>query len=136
MPNYPFLVLCVLMVVPVFAAGVLRRDLVIHMARMALISLPFAFTEFMFYPDYWDPPFLFDAAEKFGFGLEDVGDGAFDGEAVGFGDFDGVGDDGAFGIIGWVSACGDEEGHGDEGEEVFVFHVGLYGVVVRYYWIV
>lgn len=71
MPNYPFLVLCVLMVVPVFAAGVLRRDLVIHMARMALISLPFAFTEFMFYPDYWDPPFLFDAAEKFGFGLED-----------------------------------------------------------------
>ncbi len=59
------------MVIPVFASGVLRRDLVIHMARMALISLPFAFTEFMFYPDYWDPPFLFDAAMRFGFGLED-----------------------------------------------------------------
>lgn len=71
MQNYPFLVLCVLMVIPVFVAGVLRRDLVIHMARMALISLPFAFTEFMFYPDYWNPPFLFDAAARFGFGVED-----------------------------------------------------------------
>lgn len=71
MQNYPFLVLCFLMIIPVFASGVLRRDLVLHMARMSLISLPFAFTEFMFYPDYWDPPFLFDAARKFGFGLED-----------------------------------------------------------------
>jgi len=59
------------MVIPVVATGVFRRDLVVHMARMALVSLPFAFTEFMFYPDYWDPPFLFDAAAKFGFGLED-----------------------------------------------------------------
>lgn len=67
----PFLVLCALMVIPVFVAGVLRRDLVSHMARMALVSLPFAFTEFMFYPDYWDPPFLLDAAAKVGFGLED-----------------------------------------------------------------
>ncbi len=71
MQNYPFLVLCILMFIPVIASGVLRQDLVIHMARMALISLPFAFTEFMFYPDYWNPPFLFDAAAKFGFGLED-----------------------------------------------------------------
>lgn len=71
MQNYPFLVLCILMIIPVVAAGVWRRDLVRHMARMALVSLPFAFTEFMFYPDYWDPPFLFDAAARFGFGLED-----------------------------------------------------------------
>ncbi len=69
--NYPFLLLCVLMFIPVFAAGIFRNDLIVHMVRMALISLPFAFTEFMFYPDYWDPPFLFDAAERFGFGLED-----------------------------------------------------------------
>ena len=71
MQDYPFLVLCVLMVISVVATGGLRRDLVRHMARMALVSLPFAFTEFMFYPDYWDPPFLFDAAAKIGFGLED-----------------------------------------------------------------
>lgn len=63
--------LCVLMIIPVVAAGVWRRDLVRHMAKMALVSLPFAFTEFMFYPAYWDPPFLFDAAARFGFGLED-----------------------------------------------------------------
>ncbi len=71
MRNYPFLVLCVLLFIPAFATGFFRRDLVVHMARMALVSLPFAFTEFMFYPDYWDPPFLFDAAARFGFGLED-----------------------------------------------------------------
>lgn len=59
------------MIIPVFLSGIFRRDLRIHMARMALFSLPFAFTEFMFYPDYWDPPFLFDAAARFGFGLED-----------------------------------------------------------------
>jgi hypothetical protein len=71
MQTYPFLVMCALMILPVLAVGVWRRDLICHMARMALVSLPFAFTEFMFYPDYWDPPFLFDAAARFGFGLED-----------------------------------------------------------------
>ena len=71
MRNYPFLVLCILLFIPAFATGFFRRDMIRHMVRMSLVSLPFAFTEFMFYPDYWDPPFLFDAAARFGFGLED-----------------------------------------------------------------
>lgn len=71
MQQYPFLILCIITLVPSLFTAALRRDLTIHMARMALISLPFAFTEFMFYPDYWDPPFLFNAAARLGFGLED-----------------------------------------------------------------
>jgi len=71
MQTYPFLIMCLLIVFPVLVVGAWRRDLICHMARMALVSLPFAFTEFMFYPDYWDPPFVFDAAARFGFGLED-----------------------------------------------------------------
>jgi len=49
----------------------LRKDLRMHMARMALLSLPFALTESLFYPAYWEPPFLFDLARKIGFGIED-----------------------------------------------------------------
>lgn len=36
-----------------------------------LCSIPFAFTEFLFYPDYWEPKFLFDLAFRIGFGIED-----------------------------------------------------------------
>ncbi|MBW1892641.1 MAG: hypothetical protein JRI91_02940 [Deltaproteobacteria bacterium] len=43
---------------------------VIHV--MALCSIPFAFTERFFYPSYWEPVFLFDLADKIGFGIEDL----------------------------------------------------------------
>ena len=39
---------------------------------MALVSIPFGFTESLFYPDYWEPVFLWDLADKIGFGLEDI----------------------------------------------------------------
>jgi len=71
MTAYPFLVLCGLTCIPALLSGMFRRDLRIHMARVAVLSLPFALTEFLFYPDYWDPPFLLDAARTLGFGLED-----------------------------------------------------------------
>jgi hypothetical protein len=38
----------------------------------ALMSLPFAATEFLFYPTYWDPETLFDLVARIGFGIEDV----------------------------------------------------------------
>jgi len=43
---------------------------VIHV--MAFCSIPFAFTEHFFYPSYWEPVFLFDLADKIGFGIEDL----------------------------------------------------------------
>lgn len=39
---------------------------------MCLASLPFAFTEFMFYPSYWEPKFLWDLGNRIGFGIEDI----------------------------------------------------------------
>lgn len=71
MTTYPFLILCGLMGIPALLAGMFRKDLRIHLARLAVLSLPFALTEFLFYPDYWDPPFLFDCARRYGFGIED-----------------------------------------------------------------
>ena len=48
-----------------------RPDLRTVIARVVLFSLPFAFTEFLFYPDYWEPVFLFDLGRRIGFGIED-----------------------------------------------------------------
>ena len=51
------------------------------MAIVALFAIPFAFTEFLFYPEYWEPRFLFHLADRIGFGIEDflfvTGLGAF-----------------------------------------------------------
>jgi hypothetical protein len=69
--KYHFLILCSLLLVPgavIFAA---RHDLRRPILTMGACSLPFAFTEFLFYPTYWEPEFLFNLANKIGFGVED-----------------------------------------------------------------
>ena len=70
--TYSFLVLSIVLAVPGVLVWVLREDLrpVIH--RMMLASVPFAFTERLFYPEYWQPRFLFDLVNVLGFGIEDV----------------------------------------------------------------
>lgn len=42
------------------------------MRILAICSLPFGFTEFLFYPSYWEPVFLFDLVNYLGFGIEDL----------------------------------------------------------------
>ncbi len=71
MLAYPFLVLSLLFLLPGVFILVLRRDLWPVMRRVGLCSLPFALTEFLFYPTYWKPRFLWDLVEVLGFGLED-----------------------------------------------------------------
>ncbi|MDQ3032170.1 MAG: lycopene cyclase domain-containing protein, partial [Myxococcota bacterium] len=70
--RYPFLVLSLLLAAPGVLAYLGRRDLrsAIHFA--VPFSLPFALTEPFFYPEYWRPEFLFDLADRIGFGIEDV----------------------------------------------------------------
>jgi len=70
--TYNFLILSLFFLIPGAVIYILRRDLrhVIHV--MALFSIPFAFTERFFYPSYWEPVFLFDLADKIGFGIEDL----------------------------------------------------------------
>lgn len=70
--SYSFLVLSLLFLIPGALILVLRRDLRRMLLVMGVLSLPFAATEFLFYPTYWEPPMLFDLVEIIGFGIEDV----------------------------------------------------------------
>jgi hypothetical protein len=70
--TYEFLVLSLLFLVPGGLIWLGRPDLRGLMKRAVLFSLPFATTEWLFYPEYWAPRFLFDLADRIGFGIEDV----------------------------------------------------------------
>lgn len=67
-----FLWLDLLLLIPALLFWLLRKDLRSAFGCMALLALPFAFTEPLFYPDYWSPPFLFNLGERLGFGIEDL----------------------------------------------------------------
>lgn len=69
---YPFLVLSLLLLVPGTVVFLARPDLRYAMGIMALCAIPFAFTERLFYPGYWEPRFLFDLVNRIGFGIEDI----------------------------------------------------------------
>ncbi|MEB3327676.1 MAG: lycopene cyclase domain-containing protein [Candidatus Sericytochromatia bacterium] len=69
---YAFLVLCLLLAVPALLVWLARPDLRAVAGRMALVSLPFAGTERLFYPTYWEPRFVGDLVNRIGFGVEDV----------------------------------------------------------------
>jgi hypothetical protein len=69
--EYHFLFLSLVFAIPGVVIYFLRKDLRIVIRRLMLCSIPFAFTEFLFYPDYWEPKFLFDLASRIGFGIED-----------------------------------------------------------------
>jgi hypothetical protein len=70
--DYNFLILSSLFLIPGTLVYILRDDLrpVIH--TLAICSVPFAFTEFLFYPTYWEPKFLWDLINVIGFGIEDI----------------------------------------------------------------
>ncbi|XYH98301.1 lycopene cyclase domain-containing protein [Sorangium sp. So ce1128] len=70
--KHEFLLLALLFLVPGGFTWIVRPDLRPLMKRMALASMPFAATERLFYPEYWTPKFLFDLADRIGFGVEDV----------------------------------------------------------------
>ena len=70
--EYNFLILTILFWIPGILIYALRFDLrrIIHL--MAAFSLPFALTEWLFYPHYWQPNFIFDLIHVVGFGIEDI----------------------------------------------------------------
>lgn len=70
--THSFLVLSLLLAVPGAIVWLFRPDLRRVIITMALVSIPFAFTERLFYPDYWEPRFLFDLVNVIGFGIEDI----------------------------------------------------------------
>ena len=70
--KYDFLILTLIFWIPGILIYALRFDLrrIIHL--MAAFSLPFALTEWLFYPEYWEPTFIFDLIHVVGFGIEDI----------------------------------------------------------------
>ncbi|AKF04059.1 lycopene cyclase domain-containing protein [Sandaracinus amylolyticus] len=70
--RHAFLFLALVLAIPGALAYLVRRDLRASIRFAALLSLPFALTEPLFYPEYWRPAFLFDLADRIGFGIEDV----------------------------------------------------------------
>ncbi len=70
--THDFLALSMLCCLPGGAVYMLRRDLRSPIRLIGCCAVPFAFTERFFYPSYWEPRFLWDLADKIGFGLEDL----------------------------------------------------------------
>lgn len=70
--GHDYLLLALLFLVPGTLFWFVRADLRGLMRGAALMALPFATTEWLFYPEYWAPKFLFDLADRIGFGIEDV----------------------------------------------------------------
>jgi hypothetical protein len=70
--NYNFLILSLLFLLPGIFIYIYRKDLRPMMRILAACSVPFAFTEFLFYPTYWEPRFLWNLINYLGFGLEDL----------------------------------------------------------------
>jgi len=70
--THDYLLLALLFLVPGTLFWFVRADLRGLMRGAAVMALPFATTEWLFYPEYWAPKFLFDLADRIGFGIEDV----------------------------------------------------------------
>ncbi len=70
--DYNFLILSLLFLIPGSIIFLIRKDLRSVIRILALCSIPFAFTEFLFYPTYWEPKFLWNLIDILGFGVEDI----------------------------------------------------------------
>lgn len=70
--SFIFLTLTLLLILPGLVILIIRRDLWEEIRICMVLAIPFAFTEFMFVPEYWHPPFLFDLQQVLGFGIEDL----------------------------------------------------------------
>ena len=68
---YNFLIIAILFSLPGIVIWLCRKDLRVAIRRIVPLSLPFALTESFFFPDYWEPRFLFDLGPRIGFGIED-----------------------------------------------------------------
>jgi hypothetical protein len=69
--SYNFLILSLLLLVPGVWIYSKRADLRKGLRTIAILSIPFAFTEVFFVPDYWNPTVMGNLIERIGFSLED-----------------------------------------------------------------
>lgn len=50
----------------------IRKDLRKEMILISFMATPFALSEFLYVPEFWNPPVLFNLIDKVGFSIEDV----------------------------------------------------------------
>ncbi len=70
--HYVWLVWAFLFLIPwsvLFIAFPIHRKIMLH---VSLATMPFGLTEPLFVPKYWNPPTLFDLAQRTGFDLESL----------------------------------------------------------------
>jgi len=70
--HYVFFTLALMFCLPGILIWATRPELRRVIIRIIPLALPFACTEFLFYPSYWEPNFLFDLGNRIGFGIEDI----------------------------------------------------------------
>lgn len=68
---YNFFIIAILFSVPGIIIYKARPDLRKVINKVIPCAWPFACTEFLFYPSYWEPRFLFDLGSRVGCGIED-----------------------------------------------------------------
>jgi len=68
--QYAYFIGCLILFLFWLSFFVLRKDLRREIIFGSLLALPFGFIEYLFVPEYWNPPSFFNLIGKFGIGLE------------------------------------------------------------------
>ncbi len=68
--QYAYLIGCLIFLVVWLLFFILRKDLRKEMIFGSILSLPFGFSEYLWVPEYWNPPSLFNLISTYGVGIE------------------------------------------------------------------
>lgn len=70
--QFGYFISCLIFLAVWLAIFVYRKNLRKEMLFASIITIPFGMTEFLFVPEYWNPPSLFNLIQKYGFGIESI----------------------------------------------------------------
>lgn len=79
MEQYGYLLGNLILGIPWTIFFFLRKDLRKEMLWAGIIGMFLGFTNFLYVPEYWNPPTLFNLLDKIGFSIEDALNGIFNG---------------------------------------------------------
>ena len=70
--QYTYFIGCIICLIVWLLLYIKRKDLRKEMIFGSLLGVPFGLSEFLFVPEYWNPPSLFNLINKIGFGIESL----------------------------------------------------------------
>jgi hypothetical protein len=70
--QYGYFIGCLIVFAVWLVIFIYRKDLRKEMLFASIITIPFGMTEFLYVPEYWNPPSLFNFIQKYGFGIESI----------------------------------------------------------------